>query len=220
MKKLDPERKALILFAAVLAVGALLGLGWYVAESSGSRVYQITTADPVSGLLVDAPVEFHGVDVGKVKRVELTGPREVKVLLGIRDSAPVSAATVATITSRGLATRGFTGYVYISLENEGEDKGPIEMAKGADYPVIRTAPSRVVSLDMAIDQVNRNVGRLSRVLESQVLPQLQKTLTDVDNLVVKINDDPGILIKGAFRSKTAQAEKQPENQPENQPEKK
>jgi phospholipid/cholesterol/gamma-HCH transport system substrate-binding protein len=209
--KLDPERKAALLFAAVLALGALLVLGWYVAEASSHRVYEITTADPVSGLLVDAPVEFHGVDVGKVKRIELTGPRSVSILLAIRDSAPVTAATVATITSRGLATHGFTGYVYISLEDGDQDKRPIETVKGADYPVIRTAPSRVVNLDMAIDQVNRNVERLSHVLESQLLPQMQKTLTHVDSLVVRLNDDPGILIKGAFhRSKSAQAEKEKE----------
>jgi len=206
--KIDPDRKAHFLFAAVIVVGVLLALGWYVADTAGYRVYRITTADTVSGLVVDAPVEFHGVDVGKVKRVELTGARSVSILLAIRDSAPVTAATVATITSRGLATRGFTGYVYISLEDVGEDKGPIETAKGADYPVIRTAPSRMVNLDLAIDQVNRNVQRLSHLLESQVLPEMQKTLTDVDKLVVKLNDDPGILIKGAFRRpKTAQAEK-------------
>lgn len=206
--KLDPERKAHLLFAAVLVAGALLALGWYVSEASSYRVYQITTADTVSGLVVDAPVEFHGVDVGKVKRVELTGPRSVSILLGIRDGAPVTAATVATITSRGLATRGFTGYVYVSLEDVGEDKGPVVKADGADYPVIRTAPSRMVSLDMAIDQVNRNVQRMSHLLESQVLPQMRKTLTHVDNLAVRLNEDPGILIRGVFhRPKTAQAEK-------------
>ena len=209
--KLDPERKATLLFAAVLVVGALLVLGWYVAEASGHRVYQITTTDPVSGLLVDAPVEFHGVDVGKVKRIELTGPRSVSILLAIRDSAPVSAATVATITSRGLATHGFMGYVYIALEDVGQDKRPVDTAKDADYPVIRTAPSRVVNLDMAIDQVNRNVERLSHVLESQLIPQIQKTLTHVDSLVVRLNDDPGILIKGAFqRPKSVEEAKEKE----------
>jgi phospholipid/cholesterol/gamma-HCH transport system substrate-binding protein len=206
--KLDPDRKAHLLFAAVIVVGALLAVGWYVADTTGYRVYRITTTDTVSGLLVDAPVEFHGVDVGKVKRVELTGPGSVSILLGIRDSAPVTAATVATITSRGLATRGFTGYVYVSLEDAGEDKQPIATVQGADYPVIRTAPSRMVNLDIAIDQVSRNVERLSHILESQVLPQMQKTLTHVDNLVVRLNDDPGMLIRGAFhRPKTSQAEK-------------
>jgi phospholipid/cholesterol/gamma-HCH transport system substrate-binding protein len=206
--KLDPDRKAHFLFAAVLVVGALLALGWCIADAAGYRVYQITTADAVSGLVVDAPVEFHGVDVGKVKRVELTGPRSVSILLGIKDSAPMTAATVATITSRGLATRGYTGYVYVSLEDVGEDKRPITTAQGADYPVIRTAPSRVVSVDMAIDQLNRNVEGLSRILESQVLPQMQKTLTHIDNLVVRLSDDPGMLIKGVFhRPKTGQAEK-------------
>ena len=208
--KLDPDRKAHFLFAAVIAGGALLALGWYIADATGYRVYRIVTADTVSGLVVDAPVEFHGVDVGTVKRVELTGPRSVSILLGIRDSAPVTAATVATITSRGLATRGFTGYVYISLENVGEDNRPIITAQGAEYPVIRTAPSRMVNLDIAIDQVSRNVERLSHVLESQVLPQMQKTMTHVDNFMVKLNDDPGILIRGAFHrpKKCAEEEKQ------------
>ena len=39
--KLDPDRKANFLFAAVIAVGALLALGWYIADTTGYRVYQI-----------------------------------------------------------------------------------------------------------------------------------------------------------------------------------
>jgi phospholipid/cholesterol/gamma-HCH transport system substrate-binding protein len=203
--KLDPDRKAQILFAAVLVGGLLAGLGWYAASAAGYTTYQISTKDPVSGLIVDSPIEFHGVDVGKVKHIELVDPRSIRILLSIRDGAPVSSATVATITSRGLATRGFTGYVYVSLEDVGEERRPIAVASGSPYPVIPTAPSRVVSLDMEIDEVNRTVRHLSHLLEGQVLPQMMKTLKHVDELAVsmdafaeRLNRDPGILIRGAF----------------------
>ena len=202
---LDPDRKATILFAAALVGGMLLALGWYAANAAAYTTYQIATKDPVSGLIVDAPIEFHGVDVGKVKSVELVDPKSIRILLSIHDSAPISTATVATITSRGLATRGFTGYVYISLEDTGAERRPIPVASGAPYPVIATAPSRIVNLDVAIDEVSRNVEHLSRLLESQVLPQTMKTMKHVDELSVSVdkladtlNRDPGVLIKGAF----------------------
>lgn len=211
--KLDPERKAQILFAAVLVASLLAGVGWYVASAAGYTTYQISTKDPVSGLIVDAPIEFHGVDVGKVKHIELVDPRTIRILLSVRDGVPVSSATVATITSRGLATRGFTGYVYVALEDVGEDRRPIAVASGSPYPVIPTTPSRIVSLDVEIDQVNRTVEHLSHLLEGQVLPQAMKTLKHVDELAVtmdafaeRLNRDPGILIRGAFHKPKPEGE--------------
>jgi len=117
--KLDADNKARIAFALVLLLGTAAGAAWYLFSSIRYTTYQIQTHDPVSGLIVDAPIEYHGVDVGKVKSVELIDSRSIRVLLSIKNGAPVTAATVATITSRGLATRGFTGYVYVSLEDAG-----------------------------------------------------------------------------------------------------
>jgi phospholipid/cholesterol/gamma-HCH transport system substrate-binding protein len=160
------NRKARWLFSAVLAVGAIVGASWYFLSAARYTTYQIETHDAVSGLIVDAPVEFHGVDVGKVTRVELVDPRSIRVLLAIKADAPVSRATVATITARGLATRGFTGYVTVSLEDLATGSGRLVAAPGAKYPVIPTRPTKVVNLDLAIAQVNDNVQALSDVLQS------------------------------------------------------
>jgi len=211
--KLDADRKATILFSAVLLAGLLGGLAWYVVVTSGYRTFQIHTSDAVSGLIVDSPVEFHGVEVGRVKKVELLGPRSVRVLLAVKDDAPVTKATVATITSRGLATHGFTGYVYVALEDEGVEAGPLEAAGSSDYPVIPTAASKSVNLDLAIAEVNRNVEaltgtllaaldpktvaslklsadslqRMSSALEKQVLPQAHGTLSRLDDLATSMS---------------------------------
>src|SRR5689334_907736 len=109
--------KARLIFAAALCAGAAAGGGWYLWSSGHYATYRLETHDSVSGLVTDAPVELHGVEVGRVTQVKLLGPSTVSILLAIATDAPVSRATVATITARGLAARGFTGYVYVALEN-------------------------------------------------------------------------------------------------------
>jgi len=164
--KLSVENKARLAFALVVLVGIAVGTAWWRAEAGRHVVYQIDTRDSVSGLIADAPVEFHGVEMGRVTQVELTDPHSVRVLLSLRKDAPVTRATVATITSRGLATRGFTGYVYVSLDNVGTEGGPLVATAGQPYPVIPTGPSRSVNLDTAISQVNQNVQVLSDLVQS------------------------------------------------------
>jgi phospholipid/cholesterol/gamma-HCH transport system substrate-binding protein len=73
---------------------------------------------------------------------------------------------VATITSRGLATRGFTGYVYIALEDVGTNSVQLTAWPGEPYPIIPTAPSKIVTLDTSINQVNESFQALAKVLES------------------------------------------------------
>jgi len=72
--KLDVDNKARLAFTVVLLLGAAAGVCWHFLSVSRYTTYQIRTQESVSGLLVDAPVEYHGVDVGRVKRVELIDP--------------------------------------------------------------------------------------------------------------------------------------------------
>jgi phospholipid/cholesterol/gamma-HCH transport system substrate-binding protein len=164
--KIDINTKARVAFAAVLLVSVVAGALWYMHSVSHYATYQIYTQDSVSGLMVDAPIEFHGVEVGKVRDIRLVNPRLVNIVLSIDKSAPVTTASVATVTSRGLATRGFTGYVYISLDDVRTDARPLITAAGVPYPVIPTAPSKVITLDTDISQVKDNVQAITALLQS------------------------------------------------------
>lgn len=162
----DVHRTARLIFTATLcAVGFAIGL-WYLWSSGQHTTYRIETHDPVSGLIADSPVELYGVEVGKVTQIELTDPRTVGILLSIAKDAPVSKATVATITARGLAARGFTGYVYVALENTGASLGPLTIQPGQRYPVIPTAPSRTDNLDTTVADATSEVRVLTRLLQS------------------------------------------------------
>jgi phospholipid/cholesterol/gamma-HCH transport system substrate-binding protein len=162
----DINMKARLGFAAFLLVSTVAGAGWYFSSLNQYATYQIYSQESVSGLIADAPVEFHGVDVGKVKSVRLINPHSVGIVLSIDKTAPVTSASVATITSRGLATRGFTGYVYIALDDVGSDSRPLTTLPGERYPIIPTAPSKVATLDTTMNQVNENFQRVTVLLES------------------------------------------------------
>jgi len=181
--KITVENKARLAFALALLLIALGGLAWYALAAARHATYRIGTQDLVSCLIADAPVEFHGVEVGKVTRVELIDPHSVSILLSLRKEAPVTMATVATITARGLATRGFTGYVVVSLEDVGTDPRPMTTPAGEPFPVIPTAPSRSVNLDTAISQVNENVQAMTELLQSVLDQKTIASLKDsVDSL--------------------------------------
>ncbi|HXD39718.1 MAG TPA: MlaD family protein [Ramlibacter sp.] len=176
----------------LLLLGGAAGIGWFAVASSRYATYQIRTHESVSGLIVDAPVEFHGVEVGKVARVELTDPGSVSVLLHIRKDAPVTPATVATITSRGLASKGFTGYVYVSLENDPAGAQPLA-GSGDGYPQIRTAPSRSVNMDTAIAQVNENVQSITALLQTSLdaktIASLKQSLESMQTITRTLADN-------------------------------
>ncbi len=158
--------KATFAFVAFLLVLTIAAALWYFLSGNQYSTYLIYTPDSVSGLIADAPIELHGVEVGKVKSVALVNSRSVRIVLSIDKTAPVTSASVATITSRGLATRGFTGYVLIALEDLGDDTRPLTVRPGEPYPIIPTAPSKVVTLDTTIGQVNENFQEVTELLKS------------------------------------------------------
>ncbi len=191
--KMSVENRARLAFALVVLLGAVGGLAWYWTVSSQYTTYQIRTHDAVSGLLADAPVEFHGVEVGKVRSVTLDDYHSVNILLDVRKDAPITAATVATVTSRGLATRGFTGYVYVSLEDSGTDFTPLTVAPGNSLPLIRSAPAQSVSLDTSIRQVNDNVQNLTElmrtVLDKKTIASLKQSLDSLQQVTGMLEEN-------------------------------
>ncbi len=207
------ENKARLLLGFVLLLGVAGAAAWYLHLSARYAVYQITTHETVSGLAVDAPVEYHGVEVGKVKSINLTDSQTARVLMSIDKAAPVTTATVATITARGLSVRGFTGYVYVALEDSGTDFRPLVVRSGDKYPAIPAAQSKSVSLDVAIGQVNENVQRLTLLLEDvldrKTVASLKQSLDDLHRVTGMLADDNVALRSVLVKAERASREIRP-----------
>lgn len=181
-----PESAARLLFIALVVVGIAGSVAWYHYDASRYATYRVVTQDSVSGLIADAPVELHGVDVGRVDRVDLVDARTVEIQLRLHKGTPITAGTVATVTSRGVATRGFMGYVYVALEDNGDDTRPLAATAQDSTPALRSAPSRSVSLDTTVNRVREDVQRMSAlmgdVLDERTIVSLKQATQNMQSV--------------------------------------
>ncbi len=147
-------------FVIVMVAAIVLAVIWLSSGLSAveNTYYLVYMKESVTGLNIDAPVEYNGVNVGKVKSIELNkkNPHLVELLLSIKKSTPVTRGTVAT-----LATRGITGITFIALKDESVDLTPLVAEKGQPYPVIKTAPSLFMRLDTILNQLAKNFRQIS-----------------------------------------------------------
>jgi phospholipid/cholesterol/gamma-HCH transport system substrate-binding protein len=155
------------LLSAIIIVSIWLSAGLSFQQYTFYRIYM---KESVSGLSVDSPVEFNGVNVGSVKKVELEyhDPQTVKILLSLKSSTPVTSGTVATLNVKGL-----TGIAFVALRDTGQNLQPLKATGGEPYPVIKTAPSFFMQVDKALKQLNDNIHEVSQSI---------KTLLDKENL--------------------------------------
>ena len=152
-------------FVLTLVAAVCLAVIWL---SSGLSFEQYTTylvymQESVSGLSIDSQVEYNGVDVGRVKNIQLNknNPQLVEVLLSLyKKETPITHGTIATLTGRGV-----TGMVYIALKDKSIDLRPLTADPGQPYPVIKTAPSIYMRLETALTQFSNSFRQIAASMQ-------------------------------------------------------
>lgn len=131
----------------VLVVSALLALlaVWLMRDDSQRDLYEMTTAETVSGLQPQAAVRFRGVPVGKVELIGFDTKVKGNVLIrvSIDRAAPVTKSVFATVASQGV-----TGLGFIQLDDTGKSSERL-VAVGDDLPRI---PLQAGGLDKLLKQ--------------------------------------------------------------------
>ena len=147
--------------AFVLALGALLivGILWLAVGAGNKSQYSLYLSivnESVAGLNIDAPVKYMGVDVGKVKKIEInrSNPQEVRLLFSIEKTTPIKEDTEAV-----LKTQGLTGIAYVELSGSTPESKLLLATSGYPYPVIRTKPSLSARLENVLTTVLANLDR-------------------------------------------------------------
>jgi phospholipid/cholesterol/gamma-HCH transport system substrate-binding protein len=164
----------IILFASIIFAIIWLSSGLSFEHYSTYMVYM---KESVTGLNIDSPVEYNGVDVGLVKNIELNhkNPQLVELTLSIRSSTAITMGTQAM-----MATRGITGMTYIALKDKSTDLRPLVAEPGQPYPVIKTVPSIFLRLDTALSQLSINfhliTQSLQALLDKENLQSIKQTL--------------------------------------------
>jgi phospholipid/cholesterol/gamma-HCH transport system substrate-binding protein len=173
-------------FVIVLSTTLIAAVLWF---SSGKfyrknyDIYQTYMTESVSGLNIDAPVRYRGVDVGRVRRIALApgNVEQVQVTLDIDRGTPVKTDTVAV-----LQTQGLTGIAFVELTAGSRASVPLSAQAGEEYPVIKSGPSLMnrleSSLTSLLGSVNRTSDSLNAVLDDENRRALRKTLADLETL--------------------------------------
>ena len=155
--------------AFVLVLGAaLMGVVLWLASGGAFQkkydLYLAIETEPVAGLNLNAPVKYNGVDVGKVRTIQLdpANPEHVRLVFAIERGTPINQDTLAV-----LKTQGLTGIAYVELEGGGRNSAPLRASAPGQYPEIRTKPSLSARLENVLtsvlaklDQTSNNINAI------------------------------------------------------------
>ncbi|MFO3149077.1 MlaD family protein [Legionella pneumophila serogroup 1] len=201
----------LILTAGLLSAGLWLSVGFNQKEYTSYTVY---LKESVSGLSVESPVKFNGVQVGYVKENKLNknDPRQVELLLNIEKSTPITTSTSATLISQGI-----TGVTYVGLSAGSSELTPLRKMPGEPYPVIPSKPSLLNQLDAVLKEVAENVGAVSEkaqlIFNEENADNVRKSLANIERITEIIADkgqtiDSSLNNLDVFVANMAKASKQ------------
>ena len=152
------------LFVVILGAAMVVATFW-LSEINTQRYhdYLIFMDEAVSGLSVDSPVKFNGVQVGSVSKISLNpkNPQQVELLLRIEQGTPITQTTVASLLPQGI-----TGISYVSLKAKTADAPLLIIEPGQQYPVIQAAPSLLLQLDTVLKNVMDTMQSISDTMHS------------------------------------------------------
>lgn len=173
----------------VFVLGLMIALIWgilWIAAGGPPRDYEFYLAymtESVSGLSVDAPLRYRGVNVGKVKDIGLDpkDPSRVRLLLQVRKGVPIKEDTLATLEFQGL-----TGIASVNLTGGSAESPPLKPRKGEQHAIIQTSPSLLVRLDSALSDFLGNLQgtaeRINLLLNDENRDKLSQTLGHIETI--------------------------------------
>lgn len=158
------------LFVVLLSAALVAGILWLSGSAEYRKSYDIYLAymnESVSGLNLNAPVKYRGVEVGRVKRISLDQGERVRLELEIERGTPIKENTIAVLRVQGL-----TGIAQVELAGNTLDAPLLKAKPGEEYPVIKTGPSLLMRLDTAVTDLLSSFNRVSTSINA---------VLDVDN---------------------------------------
>ncbi len=174
-------------FVLLLAASIIGGVLWISSGGAGRKDYDTYLAffwESVSGLNLNAPVKYKGVEVGAVREIGLdpADPQRVRLVLAIERGVPIKQDTVAVLSVQGL-----TGIAFLDLGGGSRESPLLEADEPGGYPVIPTGPSLLRRLDTGttalVADLSQTAQSIGELVDAETRETLQRTLRNLDTVV-------------------------------------
>lgn len=192
------------LFVVTLIAALVAGILWLSGGAKYRKFYDTYLTymnESVSGLNLNAPVKYRGVEVGRVKRISLDEGERVRLELDIERGTPIKENTIAILKVQGL-----TGIAQIELTG-GTREARALAASGEEPPVIPAGPSLLARLDTAatdlLTSFNRTSDNINGVLDKDNQRAFKALLADLSAIsatLVARRDSIDASLRGAART--------------------
>lgn len=175
-----------VTFLLLFGLGAAF-IGWWLQSSTPRvKVYEIISPYSVSGLSVQAPVQFKGIKVGDVQHLGLDpdNPSRVLIRIALVANAPVTHATYAKLSSKGI-----TGGTYIALDDGTGDSTPLKTSpqKPARIPIRPSLMTTLESSGTALLSKSNELGaQLNDLLGSRNRAHISSILGRLDHAISQL----------------------------------
>ena len=199
-------------FTLVVATAAILFSLWLAKAGSdkATKNYTVVFTEPVRGLNRGGAVQYNGIRIGEVTKLELD-PQDVSRVLAsitIQSSIPVKEDTKARLTLTGI-----TGSSVIELAGSTPDSPTLTSDNPDQPPIIKATPSPIAQLMAGGEELMTNVSELlinaNAFLSSDNADHIGKSIVQLERLLSQLADgseDLPTLLSNLSRT-TLEAEK-------------
>jgi len=159
---------------AALAAVAL----WFGKDDLKLIPYAMATTSAVTGLKVEAPVRYRGVDVGKVDDISIdtANSGRVQIRIGVREGTPITKSTYAQ-----LGYQGITGLAYVLLGDDGKSKEALQSSAEA-VALIRMKPSLMDDGENLFGSFVEITEKVKRLLDDENQGRVRRTLAGLEEV--------------------------------------
>jgi phospholipid/cholesterol/gamma-HCH transport system substrate-binding protein len=186
----------------LLFTAALLGFGFWLAKYGFQQKYTpyvLYFSEPVDGLTLDSTVKLKGVEVGKVRAIEVVPDdvEHIRVLIRLKEGTPITRGMYAI-----LKLQGITGLSYVQIQG-GKQGAPLLVSSEAHPAVIPTrpslsyqlshqAPELLSKLERAVDDFGKllsqhNLQRIRQILDNSAVAT--DKAAELEERVITLADD-------------------------------
>ncbi|MBP6310440.1 MAG: MCE family protein [Arenimonas sp.] len=177
------------LIVAALLIGFGLWAAKFATESSWKE-YDVVFSEAVTGLGIGGTVQYNGITVGEVRKLQIDpeNPNKVLVRIRIKATTPIKVDTQAK-----LAFVGLTGITQIQLKTFSAKSIDLKPSEANPIPRIIAKESALSKLFNSSDDISTTATnvmlRLNQAFSDENINNLSKTLDNLEKISASISSE-------------------------------